>query len=79
MVTTHVTLIFHLINFSTACHIHFTTDDRFEFRLSLLTQFAINLLAIVVKFLRSKHIAVISQRHSAHSVGNSLVDKFLDA
>ena len=64
---------------ATACHIHLTTEDGFEWIQPLFLAFAVHFTAIVEKILYAEHIAMVCYGHSAHSVCYGLVHKARNA
>ena len=66
-----VVLVFVLL--SVTCHIHLTSEDGLERFKSIFLSPSIDLVAIVEEFLYSKHVSMVSDSHSLHAVGNSLI------
>ena len=58
-------------------NIDLTTYDRLEM-LALLLEFVIDLVAVVLELLDAHHVAVISHRNAAHTIGYSLVYQLLN-
>ena len=79
MIAAHVVLVFLPLLAAVAGHIHLTTENRLERLLAFLLAFLVHRLAVVGEFLNSEHVSMIGYSHTFHPVGNSLVDKPLDA
>ena len=75
MVTAAVTILLHLVFLAMASHIHLATEDWFEWLKTFLGSLAVDTIAVVEELLDAKHIAVVGDSHTLHSVANSLVNE----
>ena len=64
-----------LIMHCATCYIHLTSEDRLERLFTLLFPTFIDLSTIVSKLFYAEHYTMISNRHTLHSVCNSLINK----
>ena len=60
-------------------HIHLATEDGLERLFTLLFEFFIHRVTVIEKLLNAEHVAMVGHGHALHAIGNSLVDKPLDA
>ena len=68
MPSTHVFALFLQQFVATACYIHFTTEYGLKWFLPLFLTALIEFLATVKKLFYAKHVAVIGNCHSFHSI-----------
>ena len=59
--------------------IHLTAEDGLEGFKSLLLASFIDATNIVVELLDAEHVTMVSDGHTLHTIGNSLVNQSLDA
>ena len=64
---------------ATTCHIHLTSENRFERLQAFFLTLTVYLRAIVEKILYAEHIAMIRNSHSPHPVRDSLIHETRDA
>ena len=75
VVTAVVAHLLDLVFLAAARHIHLTTQDGLERLEPLLLALLVDTGAVVGQFLDAIHHAVVGDRHTAHAVGNGLVDQ----
>ena len=78
VITAKVTIRLYHIFLVVMCHIHLTTEDRLERFLTLCFKLFINAVTVVKEFLDTKHISVIREGNTLHSISHRLIDKFAD-
>src|SRR5574344_258397 len=78
VITTLVSMIPYFILLIMMRHIHFTSQNRDKLRFTFLLKFGIFLLAIIIKIFYTHHVSMIGNRHSPHSICDSLIDQFLN-
>ena len=64
------------VGFLSPRHIHLAPEDRLEFRLALVAELAVHLVAVVIEFLNAEHVAMVGDGHTPHTIGNGLVNQF---
>ena len=75
MVAAAVAILFDFVLFTVACYIHLASEDRFEGLQSLLFPSFVDVVAVVEELFDAKHVAMISDSHATHAVGNSFVNE----
>ena len=78
VITAHVSMVLYLVALFMMRHIHLATENGFEWFLALCLELTVNAIAIIKKLLYTEHIAMVSDCHSAHTIANSLIHKFLN-
>ena len=68
-------MLFNFILKSMPCHVHFTAKDRLERFKSIGFPLFIDAGTIVGKLLDAEHYTVIRNRHTLHSIFDSLIYK----
>ena len=78
VIASHVAFLLHTVRLLAVCHVHLASEDGLERLLALLLQLTVHLVAVVEQLFHAEHIAMIGYRHTAHAVGNGLVDELLN-
>ena len=78
VVATHVAFLLNLVFLATVGYIHISAEYGFEWFLAVFLEFPVHFIAVVEQLFHAKHIAVVGNSHAFHSVGDSLIDEFLD-
>ena len=78
VIATQVLLGLLQVHVAPSGHIHLTSEDGLERLQSLFLASLVDTIAYIMEFLDAEHIAMVSDGHAFHAVGNSLVNQFLD-
>ena len=78
VIATQVLLGLLQVHVAPSGHIHLTSEDGLERFQSLFLASLVDTIAYIMEFLDAEHIAMVSDGHAFHAVGNSLVNQFLD-
>ena len=76
VIASEVTVGTHHVFLIVVGNIHFTSEYRLERLQSFSLSLLVDTISVVEKFLDAKHIAVVSDGHTLHSVGNGFVNEF---
>ena len=78
VITAKIILRLFQMHIPTTGHIHLTAEDWLEGFEAVFLALLVNAIADVVKFLNTKHIAMIRDGHTFHTVGNCFIYKPFD-
>ena len=79
VIAAHVAMFLHLIFFTVVCHIHLATKNGFERFFAFVFAFSVYLVTIVEQLFDAEHVTMVSNSHTAHTVGHGFVYEFLHA
>ena len=78
VIATHIAHFFDFILLGTTCDIHLTAKDGLKGLLPFSFEFFIDTIGIIEKFLNAKHIPMVGNCHTLHTISNCLIYKAFD-